>query len=65
MNCEPEVLCIFPNAYDANVTATFEVMPMIGNSINYVYMVIIFLFLVTWTTIMFKHKKNGEEHKSS
>ena len=45
-------------------TATFEVMPYIGNKINYLYMIIIFLFLVTWTAIMFKHKKNSEEHRS-
>ncbi len=46
-------------------TATFEVMPLIGNKINYLYILIIFLFLVTWTVIMFKHKRNGEEHRSS
>lgn len=46
-------------------TATFEVMPLIGNKINYLYILIIFLFLVTWTFIMFKHKRNGEEHRSS
>ena len=45
-------------------TTTFEVMPLIGNSINYFYIVVIFLFLVAWTVIMFKHKKNGEEHRS-
>ena len=45
-------------------TATFEVMPLIGNKINYLYILIIF-FLVTWTVIMFKHKRNGEEHRSS
>tara|TARA_B000000475_G_scaffold117967_1_gene95454 strand:- start:172 stop:351 length:180 start_codon:yes stop_codon:yes gene_type:complete len=45
-------------------TATFEVMPLIGNKINYLYILIIFLFLVTWTAIMFRHKKNGEEHRS-
>ena len=46
-------------------TATFEVMPLIGNKINYLYILIIFLFLVTWTVMMFKHKRNGEEHRSS
>ena len=45
-------------------TATFEVMPLIGNKINYLYIVIIFIFLVTWTTILYRHKKNGEEHGS-
>ena len=45
-------------------TATFEILPIIGNTINYIYMVIIFLFLVAWTVIMFKHKRNGEEHRS-
>ncbi|MDG2138647.1 MAG: hypothetical protein P8J77_00400 [Flavobacteriales bacterium] len=46
-------------------TATFEVMPLIGNKMNYLYIVIIFLFLVTWTTIMYRHKKNGKEHGGS
>ena len=46
-------------------TFTFEFMPLIGNKINYLYILIIFLFLVTWVTMMFKKKKNGEEHNSS
>lgn len=46
-------------------TFTFNFMPLIGNKINYLYIVIIFLFLVTWVAIMFRHRKNGEEHNSS
>ena len=45
-------------------TTTFEVMPLIGNKINSIYILVIFLFLVTWILIMYNHKKNGEEHRS-
>ena len=34
----------------------------IGNSINYLYICIIFLFLVIWTDKMLKHRKDNEEH---
>ena len=34
----------------------------IGNSINYLYICIIFLFLVIWTVKMLKHRKDNEEH---
>ena len=34
----------------------------VGNSLNYVYMCIIFLFLVTWTIKMLKHRKDNEKH---
>jgi len=46
-------------------TFTFEFIPLIGNKINYLYILVIFLFLVTWVTLMFGHRKKGEEHKSS
>ena len=36
----------------------------IGNSINYLYICIIFLFLVIWTANMLKHRKDNEEHAS-
>jgi cbb3-type cytochrome oxidase subunit 3 len=39
-------------------------MPLIGNKINSIYILVIFLFLVTWVLIMYNHKKNGEEHRS-
>ncbi|MDA7578259.1 hypothetical protein N8692_02115 [Flavobacteriales bacterium] len=34
----------------------------IGNSINYLYICIIFLFLVIWTAKMLMHRKDNEEH---
>lgn len=42
----------------------FDVMPLFGDYINYFFMVVIFTFLVVWTTKMFGHKKRGEEHAS-
>ena len=41
---------------------SFNVIDFIGNKMNYVYIGIIFIFLVVWTIIMFKHKRNNEEH---
>ena len=43
----------------------FKYIEMLGNSVNYLYIVIIFVFLVVWTIQMLKHKKNNEEHASS
>ena len=43
----------------------FGVVESIGNTINYFYIVVIFVFLVVWTIEMFKHKKNNEEHAKS
>ncbi len=43
----------------------FKYIEMLGNSVNYLYIVIIFLFLVVWTLQMLKHRKNNEEHASS
>ena len=43
----------------------FDVVDNIGNSINYIYIVIISLFLVVWISKMLKHRKDGEEHTSS
>ena len=43
----------------------FKYIEMLGNSVNYLYIVIIFVFLVVWTLKMLKHKKNNEEHASS
>ena len=43
----------------------FSGVEEIGNTINYLYIVIIFAFLVIWTTKMLKHRKDGEEHASS
>ena len=43
----------------------FGVVESIGNTINYFYIGVIFVFLVVWTIEMFKHKKNNEEHAKS
>ena len=43
----------------------FNGVETVGNTINYLYIVIIFAFLVIWTTKMIKHRKDGEEHASS
>ena len=43
----------------------FKYIEMLGNSVNYLYIGIIFVFLVVWTLQMLKHKKNNEEHASS
>ena len=43
----------------------FNGVEAIGNTINYLYIVIIFSFLVIWITKMIKHRKEGEEHASS
>ena len=43
----------------------FNVVETLGNSINYVYIGVIFIFLVVWTSKMIKHRKDGEEHASS
>ncbi|MBC8266624.1 MAG: hypothetical protein H8E84_06620 [Flavobacteriales bacterium] len=43
----------------------FEFMNGIGDEINYFYMLVIFSFLVVWTSKMIKHKKDGQEHSSS
>tara|TARA_B100000614_G_scaffold187383_1_gene168488 strand:+ start:952 stop:1128 length:177 start_codon:yes stop_codon:yes gene_type:complete len=40
----------------------FVAMEYLGNSLNYVYILIIFIFLMGWIFIMRKHKKNNEEH---
>ena len=43
----------------------FEIIESIGNTLNYFYIGVIFVFLVVWTAKMIKHKKDGEEHASS
>ena len=41
---------------------SFNIIDFIGNKMNYIYIGIIFIFLVVWTIIMFRHKRNNEEH---
>lgn len=36
-----------------------------GNIPNYIYIIIIALFLVLWTFKMLEHRKNNQEHASS
>lgn len=43
----------------------FEGIEFLGNAPNYFYIGVIFMFLVLWTVIMLKHRKNNEEHASS
>ena len=43
----------------------FEIVESMGNTLNYFYIGVIFIFLVVWTSKMIKHKKDGEEHASS
>jgi hypothetical protein len=43
----------------------FSVVESLGNMPNYLYICVIFMFLVVWTTKMLKHKKDNEEHASS
>ncbi|MBT3611541.1 MAG: hypothetical protein HN522_01180 [Flavobacteriales bacterium] len=43
----------------------FNGVEALGNTINYLYIIIIFGFLVIWTTKMLKHRKDGEEHTLS
>ena len=40
----------------------FNGIEMIGNTLNYFYIIVIFIFLVAWTNKMFKHRKDNEEH---
>ncbi len=42
----------------------FNGVEALGNSVNYIYIGVIFTFLVVWTAKMIKHKKDGEEHAS-
>lgn len=42
----------------------FEIVEDLGNSVNYFYIGVIFIFLVVWVAKMIKHRKNNEEHVS-
>jgi len=43
----------------------FNGVEALGNSVNYIYIGIIFTFLVVWISKMIKHKKDGEINASS
>ena len=40
----------------------FYYVELTGNTLNYFYIAIIFVFLVLWTVKMIKHRKDNEEH---
>jgi len=42
----------------------FNIVEDLGNMPNYVYICVIFVFLVVWTSKMLKHRKDNEEHAS-
>ena len=42
----------------------FNIIEYLGNAPNYLYIVIIFVFLVLWTLRMLKHRRDNEEHAS-
>ena len=42
--------------------SSFAIIELMGNTVNYIYIGIIFVFLVFWTKKMTDHKKNNEEH---
>ena len=40
----------------------FTGVEALGNTLNYIYIGVIFVFFVVWTSKMIKHRKNNEEH---
>ncbi len=40
----------------------FAMADAIGNTINYIYIGVIFAFLVVWVSKMLKHRQDNEEH---
>tara|TARA_B100000945_G_C20164153_1_gene494583 strand:- start:55 stop:231 length:177 start_codon:yes stop_codon:yes gene_type:complete len=40
----------------------FEGIEIVGNTLNYIYILVIFILLVGWTYKMIQHRKNNEEH---
>ena len=40
----------------------FKGVEAIGNTLNYLYIGVITVFLIVWTVKMIKHRKNNEEH---
>ena len=43
---------------------TFNVIDWLGNTMNYIYIAVIFLFLVICVLKMIKHRNDNEEHAS-
>ena len=42
----------------------FQFMPLIGDYMNYFYIIVISVFLIVWTIKMIGFRKRGEEHAS-
>tara|TARA_B100002052_G_C15308490_1_gene344293 strand:- start:313 stop:489 length:177 start_codon:yes stop_codon:yes gene_type:complete len=40
----------------------FTGVEALGNTLNYIYVGVIFIFLVLWTMKMIQHRKDNEEH---
>ena len=43
----------------------FNGIEVLGNTLNYFYILVIFMFLVVWISKMIKHRKDNEEHAPS
>ena len=43
----------------------FNGIEFLGNTPNYLYIGVIFIFLVVWTIKMLKHRNDNQEHASS
>ena len=41
---------------------SFNIIPIVGDYINWLYIFIITAFLAVWVVKMIGHRKNGEEH---
>ena len=46
-------------------TLIFNGVEVIGNTLNYFYILVIFMFLVVWIFKMIKHRKDNKEHAPS
>jgi hypothetical protein len=42
---------------------TFEILPVIGNSLNYLYIVILFVLFVYWLSVLAKNQKNERQYR--
>tara|TARA_B100001250_G_scaffold138725_1_gene118764 strand:+ start:3858 stop:4034 length:177 start_codon:yes stop_codon:yes gene_type:complete len=53
-----EIFCTIADFF----AVIFTKVEALGNTLNYIYMAVIFIFLVLWTFKMIKHRKDNEEH---
>lgn len=42
---------------------TFEILPIIGNSLNYVYIVVLFGLFIYWLSVLAKNQKNERQYR--